>query len=288
MAQDDIQGQVVDGSGSPVSGAIVELTRSYQSNPTSREKVFRTTTDSNGNYIFEGHPDGDGTTQEWHVSAYSHDGTAYVNSFNNPGVTAELPSNAIFDSVVDNFEASLYEDQKLSLSDYYGGDLSAYRRQTSTVYQGSYALEATSGQSAITDDGGDFFLTDGTTWEFYQYHTSSSADGGWMWMTQTEAGRTSRTGYQAAIRSNNDDIKLRRFVDGGYVELDVDNTSIPENEWMRGLVVHTSDGEITFTLYDSGGNQLAQTSATDTTYTYGGHGFSNYDPNIIWDNVREV
>jgi len=34
------------------------------------------------------------------VAAYSHDGTAYVNSFNNPGVTAELPSNAIPDSGV--------------------------------------------------------------------------------------------------------------------------------------------------------------------------------------------
>jgi len=100
MAQDDIQGQVVDAQGNPVSGAIVELTKSYQSSPTGQEAVQRTTTDSNGNYIFEGHPDGDGTTQEWHVSAYNHDGTAYVNSFNNPGVTAELPSNAIPDSAI--------------------------------------------------------------------------------------------------------------------------------------------------------------------------------------------
>src|SRR6056297_3578794 len=106
MAQDDIQGQVVDGSGNPVSGAIVELTKSYQSSPLDEQVVRRTTTDSNGNYIFEGHPDGDGTTQEWHVSAYNHDGTAYVNSFNNPGVTADLPSNVIPDGLVDNFEAA--------------------------------------------------------------------------------------------------------------------------------------------------------------------------------------
>jgi len=100
MAQDDIQGQVVDGSGNPVEDAIVELTRSYQSSPTGAEAVRRTTTDSNGNYIFTGHPDGDGTTQEWHVAAYSHDGTAYVNSFNNPGVTADLPEIVIPDSGV--------------------------------------------------------------------------------------------------------------------------------------------------------------------------------------------
>jgi len=98
MAQDDIQGQVVDAQGNPVSGAIVELTKSYQSSPTGQEAVQRTTTDSNGNYIFEGHPDGDGTTQEWHVSCYNHNGSAYVNSFNNPGVTADLPSNVIPDA----------------------------------------------------------------------------------------------------------------------------------------------------------------------------------------------
>jgi len=99
MAQDDIQGQVVDGAGNPVSGAIVELTKSYQSSPLDEQVVRRTTTDANGNYIFEFHPDGDGTTQEWHVSCYNHDGTAYVNSFNNPGVTADLRSNAIPDPV---------------------------------------------------------------------------------------------------------------------------------------------------------------------------------------------
>jgi len=100
MAQDDIQGQVVDPSGNPVSGAIVELTKSFESNPVEEQTVLRTTTDSNGNYIFEFHPDGDGTTQDYHVSCYNHDGSAYVNSFNNPGVTADLPSNAIPDSVV--------------------------------------------------------------------------------------------------------------------------------------------------------------------------------------------
>jgi len=106
MAQDDIQGQVVDAQGNPVSGAIVELTKSYQSSPLDEQVVRRTTTDANGNYIFEFHPDGDGTTQEWHVSCYNYDGTAYVNSFNNPGVTADLPSNAILASGLDHIHLS--------------------------------------------------------------------------------------------------------------------------------------------------------------------------------------
>jgi len=136
MAQDDIQGQVVDPSGNPVSGAIVELTRSFESNPVEKQTVLRTTTDSNGNYIFEFHPDGDGTTQDYHVSCYNHDGTAYVNSFNNPGVTADLPSNVIPDSGISQWE---FEQD---LTDSWGNlDLtdSTSAGYTTNAQQGSYA-----------------------------------------------------------------------------------------------------------------------------------------------------
>jgi len=145
MAQDDIQGQVVDGSGNPVSGAIVELTKSYQSNPQDEQVVRRVTTDSNGNYIFEEHPDGDGTTQEWHVAAYNYDGTAYVNSFNNPGVTADLPSNAIPDSAIYWWDpsafASPWVDEVVSESMTINGGLS------STTFG--------DGSDAVSGDGND-------------------------------------------------------------------------------------------------------------------------------------
>jgi len=156
MAQDDIQGQVVDAQGNPVSGAIVELTKSYQSSPTGQEAVQRTTTDSNGNYIFEGHPDGDGTTQEWHVSAYSHDGTAYVNSFNNPGVTADLPSNAIPDS--GDLHAR-YDATELSLSD--GDPVSTWSDATGNGYDlnasggPAYVASALNGNPVVRFDGVD-------------------------------------------------------------------------------------------------------------------------------------
>jgi hypothetical protein len=41
------------------------------------------------------------------VAAYSHDGTAYVNSFNNPGVTADLPEVVIPDTSM--FQSPLYQ-----------------------------------------------------------------------------------------------------------------------------------------------------------------------------------
>jgi len=156
MAQDDIQGQVVDGSGNPVSGAIVELTRSYQASPTDEQVVRRVTTDSNGNYIFEEHPDGDGTTQEWHVSAYSHDGTAYVNSFNNPGVTADLPEFAIPDGLVDNFEG--VPDGPYASGDdittYYAGDTGDVQRVPTTIMGGDVGLGVNDGGFGFPDSDG--------------------------------------------------------------------------------------------------------------------------------------
>jgi len=141
MAQDDIQGQVVDAQGNPVDGAIVELTKSYQSNPADEQVVLRTTTDSNGEYRFFYHPDGDGTTQEWHVSAYNHDGTAYVNSFYNPGLTAELRSNAIPDSAIHQWEYG--EGSGTTVTDNIGdisGSISGASWISDSESQGGYRL----------------------------------------------------------------------------------------------------------------------------------------------------
>ena len=112
----------------------------------------RTTTDANGNYIFEFHPDGDGTTQEWHVSAYNHDGTAYVNSFNNPGVTAELPEFAIPDSGVSRWTYD--EGSGTTASDSWGSNDGAITDATySTDAEiGTHSL-AFNGTSAFVDMG---------------------------------------------------------------------------------------------------------------------------------------
>jgi hypothetical protein len=191
-------------------------------------------------------------------------------------------------TVIDDFESQLYEDEGKSLSDYYGGDLSDFQRQQSTVEGGDYALEPTAGTSAILDDGGDFPLTTDTTWEFHQYHTSGSADGGWMWMAQNESGRGSRDGYLVKIRSNNSDMTMNIVENGNESNLAITGITVPTDEWMRGVVEHLSDGSITFTVFDSNSNQLGQLSATDTTHSSGGHGFSCYNAGLVFDSVRET
>lgn len=90
MASDDIQGTVVDSSGTAVEGAVVEVAPASTDGTPDSDKAVVTTTDNNGNYLIENHPEGDGTSQEWHISAYNWDGSSWINVYTQPGVTAEL------------------------------------------------------------------------------------------------------------------------------------------------------------------------------------------------------
>jgi len=183
MAQDDIQGQVVDASGDPVEGAIVELTRSYQSSPTTEETVVRTTTDSNGNYIFEIHPDADDSTQEWHVSCYNYDGTAYVNSENNPGVTADLPRSLIPDSEGDH-QWNYTEGSGTEVNDSIGSlDLdftSISGWPTDAGVGGTYAqLDGSNDFAILGNDAWTSFITqsEGTFFSWLKLPDDTSQDG---------------------------------------------------------------------------------------------------------------
>jgi len=109
MASDDIQGTITDDTGTAISGATVALW--LQSSP---GQVVTTTTDASGNYIFENHPDADGTSKTWHLAARDpNDSTRQFRSLHS--VSASLPSpSTIPDS--GNLQA-LYDARDLSLSD---------------------------------------------------------------------------------------------------------------------------------------------------------------------------
>jgi len=97
MASDDIQGQVTDGTGNAVANAVVALWN--QDNPT---KVITTQADSNGNYVFTNHPDGDGTSQNWHLAAYDpNDGSRQFPSLHS--INSQLPLD-IPDGVVTQYQ----------------------------------------------------------------------------------------------------------------------------------------------------------------------------------------
>lgn len=280
MAQDDIQGQVVDPSGNPVSGAIVELTKSFESNPVEEQTVLRTTTDSNGNYIFEFHPDGDGTTQDYHVSCYNHDGTAYVNSFNNPGVTADL--SALPDSVVDNFEEVLYEDQGNSLGDYYTEvedvSLSEWSRETTNPFEGDYSLKFEDGRSNTTSkiiavpapntapQPGDTIVA--------RMYTDSLGD---LFDSQSLlfGVESSDTYFEGNIRVGLDDGVLSARVNDSRTDSYEISASMNTDEWYTFVVDWGTDGTVSFDLEDSSGTVIESGSVSESNISGEGIGFGS-------------
>jgi len=268
MAQDDIQGQVVDAQGNPVDGAIVELTRSYQSSPDSRGDVFRTTTDSNGNYIFTGHQEGDGTTQEWHVSCYNYDGTAYVNSFNNPGVTADLPSNAIPDSEV--------LQPTTNDLDNFGGDTGSANINDTSPTPVDHNLSLKFGAGGVPSFLGSLSgLNDypdvgerHTLW--LHPNDGSGPDDGFPTFVFGHDSETERNnGYYTQIDYGGGLFTITRSDAGSLTEIDSTSVSIP-NGPLIVETLHESDGSLTLDLYEGSdypdASPIASLSGTDDTY----------------------
>lgn len=119
---EEISGEVTGPDGNPLENAVVELVKADPDGVEEEAPVERTLTDSNGQYSFDAHPDGDGTAQEWHVSAYHQIQDQWYNTLNLPGVEAALDA-AIPDSVVNppdtveyQLDAWIFEDDD-SVSD---------------------------------------------------------------------------------------------------------------------------------------------------------------------------
>lgn len=84
-------------------------------------------------------------------------------------------------------------------------------------------------------------------------------------------------GYHVRLRFDNDSLELAKQ-DGSFSVLASDSSmTYSLSTWYEPEVDWATDGTITVTLYDLSGTQLGQVSATDTTYTSGGIGFSSDD-----------
>jgi len=90
MTDQDIQGTVTDADGNPVEGATVALMKQTDGN-----YVKYALTGTDGKYKFESHPDGNGTSDDWHlVCSYKEDGTEF-NSNSRPFITSSIDSDTI-------------------------------------------------------------------------------------------------------------------------------------------------------------------------------------------------
>jgi hypothetical protein len=210
-----------------------------------------------------------------------------------PGVRGSLRNVsvgtlAIPDSVVDHFEEVLYEDQSLTLSDKYGGDTGSFQRQTSTVNQGTYALEITSGgvindadpNQTIAEDTEyrfDILTTDGTSWPILHL------------MVSTE--NNSTQGYGIQLRPSENDARLVEFSSGFNALATTGSGSLSASAWYRCFFEKQSDDTINFGILSDDNNNKLTGSYTDSSdlFSSGGVGMSiNGSSTGYWDDIGSV
>jgi len=180
---------------------------------------------------------------------------------------------AIPDSVIDNFNDPLYDDENLTLSDYYNGDLTQYSRQTSTVFEGSAALAGdTSGAAKVIVGNGSLnkTLSQGETAEFYINNGGADLRPAFLYGVQD-----SSNWYGAFIDAQKQQISLGS--DGVIENLAVESASISTSKFYRGEITWNTDDSHSFEVFDpSDGSTVAgPITATDNTHTSGTNGWYN-------------
>jgi hypothetical protein len=186
------------------------------------------------------------------------------------------------DSVIDNFDEPLYEDQSRSLSDYYGGDLAEFNRQTSTVIQGTHSLEllgASSGRGWISSVPGtstdlNRTLQQDETAEFNYRTNGTKRVCGLLYFTQSET--SGPECYIAGIDNVTGEIRIQYFDGaGGFTTVASGSVTVPTNETLTGSINPQSDGTHAMELRDSNGSVLQSISGSDSRLASGGNGWIN-------------
>jgi hypothetical protein len=170
MANTDIQGQITDVSGNPVANAEVYAWR--EDLVGSGAVVVSVTADTNGNFIFNSHPDGSGNSESWHIAAEDPAGNVQLQSAYD--VTASLRPPV----TIDDFET--YSD--VASSPYTNIDLDSSggitTAQSNSAAQ-SLAIDGNGSGSGIFDPTAERqFRRSAKVQEFTYAYYETSAGGG--------------------------------------------------------------------------------------------------------------
>lgn len=137
---------------------------------------------------------------------------------------------------VDNFE-----DNDLSE---YGGNTGSYTTQGTTVYEGNYALEASS-TGIITSDPGDGLANYPSRGDTFQFMVRASQTTSWpqvLWCMQDNGGDdTLEYGYYVALDNDDQNVNVWSY-DGNYdrhIRVGIGTSQV--DEWLRVYLEHHSD-----------------------------------------------
>lgn len=178
---------------------------------------------------------------------------------------------AIPDSVIDHFEAALYEEQTLTLSDYYNGDLGVYARQQTTLLSGDWTLEASSlsGENDIivAPSGVNATPAPGDDWEWLGRIVNDGSDTANIAML---FGADDTSNYYAVRVAN-----AAGFIDiinqSGQISGTSSITDVSGQD-LRGEVTTTTGGDVTFALF-ADGIEEASVTASSTGFSESGTGW---------------
>lgn len=204
--------------------------------------------------------------------------------------SAGLGRDAIPDSVVDNFEESLYEDQGNALSDYYSGAVQDATRQQTRVNEGSYALEITSSKARIIQDtqpSGAF--SQGNTFRVDIY-PDSGEDSYVSYGRENGTSASDLTAYEVQLQSKND-FDFIKFTNGSRTNIKTKTFDKSfTDEWITLEIQWKSDDTHNITVLDSNGSVIESISASDSTLDGDdiGFGLAGFGSKVTryFDNAR--
>jgi hypothetical protein len=167
------------------------------------------------------------------------------------------------------------------IDDFEDGDISEYSGatgnatvQTSTVFNGTYALQfdTSGGANTITSTSGlSNYPSRGDTFQWYWRHSAGSTSSG-MAFAVSAAPFGSNDAYTFVIRGDSvNSIALRRYDGGSRTTIATTNYDVPSGSWFKAYVDFQST--ITCEVRDLNDNTLASISASDSNYDSGGIGW---------------
>jgi uncharacterized phage protein gp47/JayE len=150
----------------------------------------------------------------------------------------------------------------------YLGDTTSFTTQTSTVFEGSVALESTASGKIFV---GDETVRRGDTFTVRQ----QTVGGGVLFCVQNTDDY-----YEAVVDGTN--LTVNKYSGGTVVDSSTATVSYPSNEWGY-YEIELSTKDITVTVYNNSDTQLATVTLVDTDYFGGGHGFVANSSGVFYD-----
>ncbi len=203
--------------------------------------------------------------------------------YGNVSATSTASSSAVFVAVDD------FEDGNISE---YTGDTSLFTVDGSFAYGGLNGLDTTGNEGSRTTDGigrTDQTVSQGQIIRYMQYVDTSAGSSDEPCTLFGVQSVTGNTNYGVCLEQfGTDRISLAKNVEStdtyGGVTLLATTTVTYTTGWYEVEIDWKTDNSINVSLFNNAGSLVATTSATDSTYTSGGYGFTYWGQNGGWDS----